>query len=1217
MTVHCKTLTRCCFVALVLAVCALSLAASCSCMAHAPVARSVIRVGSALEFPPYSFVDDKGQPAGFSVDLIKAVAKAMGLSIKFSTSTWDTVWNNLVTGQIDVLPVVAKMPERLALVDFGLPHTRTYDAFFVRKGHPLIADIAAAQGKEIVVVRSDAAHQALLERNFRGVLILVDTIPEGLSLISAGKHDAFLCSKLIGTLEIRKHKIEDLDAGPPIPDYRRIFSFAVKKGDSSLLERLNQGLLIIKTNGQYDRIYEKWLTGDDPWRNLKKYYLPAVAGAIAITLAMALWLAILGRQVERRTEELESVNAALRLEISRREQMRDGLRKSEERFFKIFHAAPLTTTFTCLADGRFVEVNDAFLDLFGYTLDEIIGRKSLELNEWVNAADREKIVEILKERGRVKDFETRFRVKSGKIIDALVSAEVIDMEGQQYILSVIQDITERKQAEEALIKSESLLNHTQHLAKMGCWEYDVANQRVFWTQETYRIHEVFADYVPDINTAIEFYAPHDRARIERAFWLAAEKGVPYDLELELNSASGVHKWVRTMAQVELAEGKTKRVFGNIMDITVRKRIEDAIINAKREWEGTFDAISDWVCIMDKDHTIVRSNRSLDKFCNCTVDEIINKRFCEVLHGVKEPFPDCPVERALKSGAREEMEFQVEEGRWLHVTVDPIKSSHNAELFVHIVKDITRRKTAEKSLRESEERFRTIFELAAVGVAQVDSRSGRFVRVNKKLCDILGYSIEEMMGLCFQDITHHDHIHADVGKVARLLAGDIATFSIEKRYIHKNGSTVWATWTVSPLRAEGLKPDFHISIVQDITERKLAEAARARLEAENRQLQKAESLGRMAGSIAHHFNNKLSTVMGNLELALYDLPKESEVRESILESLNASRQAAEVSQMMLAYLGQTIGRNEPLDLVETIQGSLRFSSASTGSHVHLKTDYPPMRPVILGNNGHIKQILTNLLSNAVEAIDQNNGDITVAIRVTQRAEIEGLPFFPIAWEPKAEQYVCLSVSDTGCGMDSTTQEKIFDPFFSTKFTGRGLGLPVVMGLVRAHDGAATVASSPGRGTTFKVFFPLHTIEPVPPMKDEPLASGPFEKGGFILLVDDDPGVRKMATAMLKRMDYEVLAASSGAEALKLFKENPDRVRFVITDLTMEGMNGWEILAALRKIRPDIPAVLASGHDEPYAMGIGHADLPHVFLHKPYSKTELDSAIDKLCRQAVSK
>jgi polar amino acid transport system substrate-binding protein len=273
---------------------------------------SIIRVGSELEFAPYAFVDENGQPAGFSVDLIRAVAGAMSLSIHISSGTWDSVWNDLTEGRLDALPIVAKLSERTPLVDFSLPHTETYDSFFVRRGDPVIKNIEGAIGKEIVVMRSDAAHHALMERNFQGRMIFVDTIPDGLSLISSGKHDAFLCSKLIGVLAIEKHKLEGLAYGPTIQDYKRVFSFAVKKGDAELLEKLNQGLLIIKASGEYQQIYNKWLRVDDPWRKFEKYLIPIILVVTAVVMIGGFWLFMLKRLVSKRTRELAEKNELLR-----------------------------------------------------------------------------------------------------------------------------------------------------------------------------------------------------------------------------------------------------------------------------------------------------------------------------------------------------------------------------------------------------------------------------------------------------------------------------------------------------------------------------------------------------------------------------------------------------------------------------------------------------------------------------------------------------------------------------------------------------------------------------------------------------------------------------------------------------------------------------------------------------------------------------------------
>ncbi len=380
-----------------------------------------VRVGSELDFPPYAFVDKNGQPAGFSVELIKAVTNAMGLSIKISTGPWDTVWKALVAGQLDVLPIVAKLPERQRLVDFSLPHTETYDAFFVRDGDPLIQNIAAARGKEIVAMRSDAAHHELLKRNFQGSLVLVDTMPEGLKLVSSGKHNAFLCSKLIGTLLIKEHRLKNLVAGPIIPDYKRTFSFAVKKGDTELLEKLNQGLLIVKTNGEYDRIYAKWLTFDDPWRNVRKYLLPAAITVIAIALIAGFWLVMLQLLVRKRTRELAEKNKmllhsyddlearvqertaqlarsnqSLQSEITERKRVEETLRESENELQLLFKS--MINAFVLFDsvfddDGnfvsyRFVYINDAYERITGVKNDEVKGRTVHEVwpgtePEWI------------------------------------------------------------------------------------------------------------------------------------------------------------------------------------------------------------------------------------------------------------------------------------------------------------------------------------------------------------------------------------------------------------------------------------------------------------------------------------------------------------------------------------------------------------------------------------------------------------------------------------------------------------------------------------------------------------------------------------------------------------------------------------------------------------------------------------------------------------------
>lgn len=435
-----------------------------------------IRVGSELEFPPYAFVDERGQPAGFSVDLIKAVSDVMGLRITISTGSWNTVWNDLVAGRLDVLPIVAKSPERQRLVDFSLPHTETFDAFFVRRGNPQIQNLEAARGKEIVVMRSDAAHHALLERNFRDRLILVETIPAGLSLIASGKHDAFLCSKLIGTMVIKEHGLTNLQAGPPIPDYKRVFCFAVKKGDVELLEKLNQGLLIIKTNGEYNRIYEKWLTADDPWRTLEKYIWPAIVIVVAITLIAGFWLVMLQllvkkrtrqlresnemlrlaregleERVAQRTAELASANMALQSEITERKLAEKGLRESEARFRSLFeNMAEGVALHEMLYDDqgravdyRIVSTNPGFETHTGLKAEQI-QRQLASIAYGTGAAPYLKEYAQVAQTGQAYAFETFFPPMQRHFRISVTSPQ------QGQFVTVFEDVTERRQAEEAL-----------------------------------------------------------------------------------------------------------------------------------------------------------------------------------------------------------------------------------------------------------------------------------------------------------------------------------------------------------------------------------------------------------------------------------------------------------------------------------------------------------------------------------------------------------------------------------------------------------------------------------------------------------------------------------------------------------------------------------------------------------------------------------------------
>ena len=396
-----------------------------------------------------------------------------------------------------------------------------------------------------------------------------------------------------------------------------------------------------------------------------------------------------------------------------------------------------------------------------------------------------------------------------------------------------------------------------------------------------------------------------------------------------------------------------------------------------------------------------------------------------------------------------------------------------------------------------------------------------------------------------------------------------------------------------------------AVRNELAERKRLEEEQRKWERQQQQLQKAESLNRMAGAIAHHFNNMLGAVIGNLELAVMDLTPESPV-QLLDQALKASHRAAEVSSLMLTYLGQSVGKPELLDLSDLCRSSLPMLRIDMGKDVVLETDVSSPGPIINANANQIQQVLRNLVTNAFESIGDAQGTIYLRIRTVSSADIPVAHRSPIDWQASMDAFACIEIQDSGSGITEREIDQIFDPFFSTKFTGRGLGLPVVLGIVRAHQGLITVESTRGQGCVFKVFLPLSTEQ----VAHRPCAvtrPPEMKPGGMVLLVEDEDMVRKMAATMLGRIGYRVIEARDGVEAVALFRQHQSGIGAVLCDLTMPRMDGWETLAALRDIEPGIPIILASGYNEAQVMQGNHPRPPQAFLHKPYQSSDLKAAL----------
>jgi PAS domain S-box-containing protein len=528
--------------------------------------------------------------------------------------------------------------------------------------------------------------------------------------------------------------------------------------------------------------------------------------------------------------------------------------------------------------------------------------------------------------------------------------------------------------------------------------------------------------------------------------------------------------------------------------------------------------------------------------------------------------------------------------------------------------------AQLGLDTSRAHYLDLFDLAPVGYVTL-SEQGVILEANLTVTALAGVARDALVKQPITRFIYKDD--QDIFYLHRKQAFKTGeTLTCELRMVKKDGTPFWANLAATAAQDESGAPLLRLAL-SDITARKRTEEEKEKLEKQNRQLQKAESLGRMAGAIAHHFNNQLQAVTMSLELTRCELAGNAGVVENLSRAMEAVRKAAEISTLMLTYLGQSKVTREPLDLSAVCLRSLPLLRAGMPQRVALATHFPSPGPVLSANANQLQQVLTNLVTNACESSGDEQGAVRLTITTVSAKEIPGANRFPIDWRPQDTAYACLEVADAGCGIAAEEIGKICDPFFSSKFAGRGLGLSVVLGIVRAHEGLLTVESKPGRGSVFRVFLPAAAAvvdSQTSTMVQAPVVAGidPAARptlGGTLLLVEDEAGVRETVALALVYFGFTVLAAKDGIEALELFRLHREKIGCVLSDVSMPRMNGWETLEALRELVPGLPVILLSGYSEAQVMEGHHPELPQAFLSKPFEINALVSIIDKVLANAA--
>ena len=660
----------------------------------------------------------------------------------------------------------------------------------------------------------------------------------------------------------------------------------------------------------------------------------------------------------------------------------------------------------------------------------------------------------------------------------------------------------------------------------------------------------------------------------------------------------------------------------VMDLASAAAMED-LERTQAGWgEGGYrdfvENSHDLICTHDMEGTLLTVNAAAEKSLGYPRDALVGRNLADLLiPEVRRFFPAYLAEVAAKGVATGVMRMRAANGEireWeYHNTAH---SSADGRRWVSgIAHDVTEQRATTRQLRASERRFRALFEQAAVGVAHIETSTGRILAANRKCAAILGYTPDELLALDFDSVLHPEDRVAQCESVSRLERGEVPEFMAECRLLRKDGAPIWVELSVSPMWRPGRAPTEHMAVLQDITERRRAEVQRVALEAQLRHAQKLEAVGTLAGGIAHDFNNLLAVIRGNTELARLDLDPQHPALLSIDAISAAASRATELVRQILAFSRKQRSQRVPLYLGPVVEEAVRLLRAALPARIHLEAHLDTFAPAVLADATQIHQIVMNLCTNAWHAIEPGFGSIDLSLDAVM-----------ISSAPPGEEGVTpglharITVRDDGVGMGRETLERIFEPFFTTRGVGHGsgLGLSVAHGIVKEHGGMIAVESRPGEGSTFYVYLPAVEAPVRAPGQLEPpvapVEARPAEALGRVLYVDDEPAVVDFVTRLIERLGYRATSFLRGSDAVEAVRADPARFDAVITDYTMPAMSGIDVAREVARIRPDLPVVLVSGYaelpdDHLAAPGIRHR------LNKPFGRAELAELLQRVVRRGA--
>ena len=806
-------------------------------------------------------------------------------------------------------------------------------------------------------------------------------------------------------------------------------------------------------------------------------------------------------------------------------------------------------------------------------------------------------------------------MKAGAFDYVVKSVETLADMGRitERVLREWSHITERKRVEKALKESEEKYRDLYENAPIAYSSVSILDGSILrcnramenltgYNKETLLKMKVFDLFSPLEEPQSEGFEVFEKFR----------EGKPLrDVELQMRHKSGDIRWISLSFEfIRDQEGNISESQSAAIDITERKLADEKLRDAEASLKNTFDISPGLICVADANAGIfTECNPAVTRILGFSVEEFTSTPFMEFVHPDDRQRTVDEITEQLRGSAVAHFEnrYRCKDGSYKWLAWQATAADKDGKVHA-VATDITERKQAQETLRESEERYRTILESMEEGYYEVDL-AGNFTFFNDAMCKIRGISRDELMGM-----SNRDYMTPETAKEVYKAYNKVYTTgepakNLEWLTIRPDGTERYVETSTSLIKDSGNVPTGFRGIVRDVTERIRSEEEKKKLEAQLQQSQRMEAIGTLAGGIAHDFNNILSAVMGYSDLAIREVSEEDPIRYYLEQINRAGYRAKDLVNQILLFSRQQEHEKVPVKFGPLITEAVKLLRASIPSTVEIHTDISIQSDLVLADPSQVHQILMNLCANAAHAMRERGGILGIGLHeINMDSQLREL--YP---DLEESSYLKLEVSDTGHGITAEVMDRIFDPFFTTKTRGEGtgLGLSVVHGIVRDHGGIISVNSELGKGTSFEVLFPKIEV------LNESLGTettAPLLKGNErVFFIDDEQVLVDLGKEILESLGYTVTTSTSSIDALETFRLQPERFDIILTDLTMPGMTGIELAKEIIRIRPDMPIIMCTGFSGQetveIAIGVGIREI----LNKPVIARGMAEAIQRVLDQ----